>query len=119
MALLFADEDFPFPAVAVLRGLGHDVLTTPEAGLAGVGTGDAVILAEATRLRRTVLTLNRRHYIALHASNPEHAGIVVCKRDPDTDALAARIDAALATVTALDGQLLRVNRPNPRLPKVP
>jgi hypothetical protein len=112
MAQLFADEDFPLPAVSVLRGWGHDVLTTPEAGLAGIGTDDAVILATATRLGRAVLTLNRRDYISLHAADANHAGIVVCTRDPDTDALAARIDTALATVQSLAGQLLRVNRPH-------
>lgn len=117
MALLFADEDFPFPAVTVLRALGHDVLTTLEAGLAGVGTDDEDILAEATRLGRTVLTMNRRDFIALHAADPNHAGIVVCKRDPDTDALAARIHAALAACPAPAGQLLRVVKPNP--PQVP
>ena len=58
MALLFADEDFPFPAVEVLRSHGHDVLTTLEAGLAGLGTNDSEILAVATRLGRTVLTNN-------------------------------------------------------------
>jgi hypothetical protein len=119
MALLFADEDFPFPAVAVLRGLGHDVLTTPEAGLAGAGTPDVAILAESTRLGRAVLTMNRRDYIALHALDPNHAGVVICTRDPNTGALAARIDAALAAVTTLAGQLIRVQRPNPPPPKVP
>ena len=74
MAQLFADEDFPWPAVAVLRGLGHDVLTTREAGLASVKTPDAVILAEATRLGRAVLTMNRRHYIALHTVGHIGAG---------------------------------------------
>jgi L-serine deaminase len=44
MADLFADEDFPFPAVRELRAHGHDVVTTVEAGLAGVGTEDADIL---------------------------------------------------------------------------
>jgi hypothetical protein len=58
MALLFADEDFPIPAVLALRALSHDVLTTQEAGLAGIG-------------------------------------IVVCTRDPDSDALAARIHVAI------------------------
>ena len=74
MALLFADENFALPAVTVLRAMGHDVLTTFEAGLAGAGTDDAVILAEATRLGRAILTLDRRDYIALHNADPNHAG---------------------------------------------
>jgi len=30
MARLYADENFPFPAVEELRRLGHDVLTSYE-----------------------------------------------------------------------------------------
>lgn len=40
MAALYADENFPFPAVLVLRALGHDVLTPQEEGRAGVGIPD-------------------------------------------------------------------------------
>jgi len=112
MALLFADEDFPFPAVLVLRSLGHDVMTTDEAGLADVGTPDPDILAEATRLGRGVLTMNRRDFIDLHAVDPIHAGIVVCTRDADVVALAGRIHLAILTQTTLGGQLIRINRPN-------
>ncbi len=36
MALLYADEHFPSPAVAELRRLGHDVLTIHEDGRAGL-----------------------------------------------------------------------------------
>ncbi len=112
MALLFADEDFPLPTVERLRKLGHDVLTTHEAGLANIGTDDPEILAEATRLERAVMTMNRRDFIALHRRDPNHAGIVVCTRDSDTDALADRIHAAVSAVRELSGQLLRVNRPS-------
>ena len=31
MARLYADENFPFPAVEALRRLGHDVLTMTKA----------------------------------------------------------------------------------------
>jgi hypothetical protein len=119
MALLFADECFPFPAVTVLRGLGHDVLTTAEAGLAGIGTDDPDILAEATRLGRAVLTMNRRDYINLHNLNSAHGGIVICSRDPDTTALAGRIHDALSAASVLAGQLYRVNLPDRPPPKVP
>ena len=110
MALLFAEEDFPFPTVERLRELGHDVLTTHESGLANIGTDDPEILAEATRLERAVLTMNRRDFIALHSLDANHGGIVVCTRDPDTDALADRIHQAVSAVRQLSGQLLRVNR---------
>lgn len=35
MARLYANENFPLPAVEVLKNLGHDVLTMLEAGQAG------------------------------------------------------------------------------------
>jgi len=58
MALLFADENFPLPAVRRLRALGHDVVTASEAGLANRSIPDDIILAFATRLGRAVLTLD-------------------------------------------------------------
>ena len=44
MALLFADENFPLPAVRRLRTLGHDVLTTADAGMAGRRIPDDIVL---------------------------------------------------------------------------
>lgn len=117
MAALFADEDFPGPAVPLLRALGHDVLTTQESGLAGVGTPDSVILATASALGRAVVTMNRRNYIALHASVMGHAGIVVCRRGMVAPALADRVHAEVSALPSLAGRLVRVNRPN--LPPVP
>lgn len=40
MTRLMADEDFPFPCVVELRGLGHDVITSLEAGLKDQSTPD-------------------------------------------------------------------------------
>lgn len=117
MAALYADENFPFPAVLVLRALGHDVLTPQEEGRAGVGIPDPEVLAHATTLGRAVLTHNRMDFFRLHVAQPAHAGIVACKEDLDYAALAARIDAAVTTAAALAGQLLRIVKPNP--PKVP
>src|SRR6266571_301686 len=62
MALLFADEDFPFPVVERLRQLGHDVLTTLETGRANQRIGDVDQLAFATSLGRAILTRNRRRF---------------------------------------------------------
>ncbi len=113
MAQLFADEDFPCPVVEALRGLGHDVLTTVEAGLAGVGTDDSAILAEATRLGRVVLTMNRRDYIAMHLAGVAHAGIIACKKDDDVAAFARRIHDAIAAMPDVAGQLIRIVKPHP------
>jgi hypothetical protein len=62
--LLYADEDFPFPAVEELRRLGHDVLTAQEDGRTSIP--DRELLARAHALGRAVLTYNRRHYERLH-----------------------------------------------------
>ena len=52
--LLYADEDFAFPAVEELRVRGHDVLTAQEDGQTAMP--DAVILVRACALGRVVLT---------------------------------------------------------------
>ena len=62
--LLYADEDFPLPAVQELRRLGHDVLTAQQDGRTATRTPD--VLARAHALGRAVLTYNRRHYERLH-----------------------------------------------------
>jgi hypothetical protein len=113
MARLFADEDFPRPAVERLRSVGHDVLTVVDVGMASQRVPDDVVLARATTDLRAVLTINRRHFMQLHRTVPHHAGIVVCTADPDFAALAMRIDAALAEAGQLDGRLIRVIRPGP------
>jgi len=110
VARLYANENFPLPAVEELRRLGHDVVTTVETGQAGLATSDAEVLAQATAQGRAVLTFNRRHFIRLHAETPRHAGIIVCIFDVDFAALATRINAAIRAMPALEGQLLRIKR---------
>jgi hypothetical protein len=110
MALLYADENFDYPVVELLRRLGHDVLTAQEDGRRA--TPDPDILDRAHSLGRSVLTYNRRHFERLHKQGADHSGIVSIKHDSDHPALAARIDAALA------GQLpgrwrIRINKPPP------
>jgi predicted nuclease of predicted toxin-antitoxin system len=111
MARLYANENFPFLVVAELRRLGHDVVTVRETGQANRAAPDNEILESAVSGRRAVLTLNRKHFIALHASRPDHAGIVVCTVDADFIGQARRIHEALAVHANLSGLLVRVNRP--------
>ena len=112
MARLYANENFPFLVVAELRRLGHDVLTVQETGKANQSTSDREILGFAISETRAVLTLNRKHFIALHNWRPEHAGVVVCTFDADFVGQAHRIHQALAAHHDLSGILVRVNRPS-------
>src|SRR5437899_2751772 len=107
--LLYADEDFPHPAVDVLRQLGHDVLSAQDDGRSA--TPDPDILARAHDLGRVVLTYNRRHYERLHRSGANHTGIVTAKQDRDHTALAERIHSELAGLTP-GRWCIRVNRPS-------
>ena len=81
MARLFADENFPFPVVEQLRRMGHDVVTVADAGKAGQSLADKAIVELATADQRAVVTLNRRHFVRLHAAEPSHAGIIVRSLD--------------------------------------
>ncbi len=111
MARLYSNENFLLPVVERLRALGHDVLTIQEAGKADQALPDREVLAFATHEGRSVLTLNRLHFIRLHREESGHAGIIVCTFDRDFNRQAERIHQAIGSVPSLAGQLLRVNRP--------
>ena len=111
MARLYTNENFPLPVAEELRHLGHDVLTVQEAGNAGQAIPDESVLALASSEGRAVVTINRKHFIRLHLSNPRHAGVIVCTYDPDFVRQAHRIHSAIEEQDGLEGQLLRVNRP--------
>ena len=107
---LLADENFPFPVVEALRSFGYDVLTLTDVGKAGQALTDVAVLKLASDDSRAVLTLNRKHFVRLHHSSSNHAGIVVCSFDLDFDGQASRIRAAFGSQSSLGGQLLRINR---------
>jgi predicted nuclease of predicted toxin-antitoxin system len=111
MARLYSNENFPLPVVERLRALGHDVLTTQEAGKADQAVPDDEVLRFASGENRAVLTINRRHFIRLHGESAQHAGIIACTLDPDFAGQAARIHEAIGGQGGLNGQLIRVNRP--------
>ena len=112
MARLYSNENFPFPVVEELRRLGHDVLTVLETGHAGQAWPDEQVLAFATGEQRTLLTMNRKHFFRLHQLEPAHSGIIACTFDANFVSLAARIHATVSSPSPLNGQLLRINRPN-------
>src|SRR5262249_55431660 len=105
-------ENFPLPVAEVLRRLGHDVLTVHETGKANQAVSDDEVLAFACDENRSVLTLNRRDFIKLHNTNPNHSGIIVCTYDPDFTSQAHRIHQTIESYVSLIGQLIRVNRPS-------
>jgi hypothetical protein len=95
-----------------LRELGHDVVTALEAGNANQRIADEAVLAYAISGKRAVLTINRKHFVALHYRVATHCGIVVCSLDADFAGQASRIHEAVSPHTDLAGMLIRVNRPN-------
>jgi hypothetical protein len=69
MARLYTNENFPLKATLLLRALGHDVLTSQEAGNANQAIPDAEVLRFAAEIGRAVLTINKRDFIRLHPCN--------------------------------------------------
>ncbi|ALF54177.1 hypothetical protein ACX27_17175 [Nostoc piscinale CENA21] len=111
MARFYADEQFPFPVVELLRNLGHDVLTVQEAGKAEQGISDEEVLAFAVSQERAILTINRDDFIRLHRRNDNHFGIIVCTNNRNWEQFAARINEAVVKEESLTGKLIRVVRP--------
>lgn len=66
MARFYANENFPLQTVRELRMLGHDVLTSLEAGNANRSEPDEAGLVFAARENRILLTQNRLHFLRLH-----------------------------------------------------
>ena len=111
MARFYSNENIPLPAVSELRRLGHDVLTSMDAGNANASVPDSEVLTFAAREGRILLSHNRRDFLRLHlARTKDHAGIVVCTFDPQFPELAQRIHATVAAAGDMKNQLIRVNR---------
>ena len=112
MARFYSNENFPLLTAVNLRELGHEVMTAFEAGNPIRRVADEAVLAYAMSGNRAVLTINRKHFIALHHRTPTHCGIVVCSLDSDFAGQANRIHAAVSIHADLTGMLIRVNRPD-------
>ena len=96
MAGFYTNENIALQVVMELRRLGHDVLTSREAGKANTAVPDAEVLAFAATNGRILLSHNRRHFLQLHQRRTlPHAGIVVCTFDPDFAGLALRVQDAV------------------------
>ena len=78
MARFYTNENSPFQVVTELGRLGHDVITSLDAGKANSAVPDAEVLAFAMAEGRIFLTHNRRHFLRPHRHRTaDHAGIVV------------------------------------------
>ena len=109
MEKLYVNENFPLPAVKILRDFGHDILTSADAGNANQRIPDEDVLLFAISQDRILLTLNRRDFIQLHRLNSIHSGIVICTEDNDFIGFANRIHSVLEeNVGQFENQLIRV-----------
>lgn len=113
MARLYANENFPLEVVERLRALGHDVLTTHDAGRSNQSIEDDAVLRFAIETVRCVLTINRQDFKRLHRMMPAHPGIIVCTENRDYSAFAGRIDAAMREAGTLTERLIKVVRGEP------
>jgi Domain of unknown function (DUF5615) len=99
VARFYSNENFPLQVVQELRRLGHDVLTSLDAGNANAAVPDEDVLAFAITENRILLSHNRRHFIRLHQHRAtNHAGLVVCTYDPDFARQAHQIHVALVAL---------------------
>ncbi len=112
MASFYADEQFPFQVVELLRNFEHDVLTVQEAGNANQRIPDDQVLEFAIGQERSILTINRIDFIRLHRLDNQHFGIIVCTNNRNWEQFAARIDEAVRAEESLRGKLIRVVRPS-------
>jgi hypothetical protein len=108
VARFYADADIATHLTALLRRMGHDVLTAGDAGRRYAR--DAEQILAAAQAGRVLVTHNRKDFTLLHQawllwpsawglrSAPEHAGIAIIPQSPHiSDARAAEILTELAT----------------------
>ncbi|MGA9380142.1 MAG: DUF5615 family PIN-like protein [Phormidium sp.] len=109
---LYSNENFPIDIVNKLRYLGHDVLTSYQAGQANQGISDDDVLKFAHQQERVVITLNREDFIKLHRDGKKHSGIIICKDDRNYDAQASKVHELILDTTELKSRLFRVFKSN-------
>jgi hypothetical protein len=112
MARLYSNENFAIDFVLILRSLGHDVLTSYEAGQANQGIPDDEVLTFATANDRIIITFNRDDFVKLHRSSINHAGVIVCKDDRDYAGQAQVLQEWLLATVNLGDRCLRVKKQN-------
>lgn len=112
MFRFYSNENLSFILVKELRDLGHDVLTSYEAGNANQRIPDERVLAEATMNNRCVVTFNRDDFLQLHRSGIEHSGIIIFKDDRNRLSQVLTLQKYLITQQTLQNRLIRVLKQN-------
>jgi predicted nuclease of predicted toxin-antitoxin system len=109
----YSNENFPIVMVNLLRAVGHDVLTSYEAGQANQRIPDDRVLDYAAATNRILITENRQDFIDLHRSKSNHPGIIIFKADRD---YVGKIEAMTYFLTEdsrpLENRLIRVMKQN-------
>jgi predicted nuclease of predicted toxin-antitoxin system len=109
MSRLYTNENFPQGVVLHLRLLGHEVLTTHDAGKSNKSIPDNDVLRYAVENDRIMVTYNRCDFIKLHKADKNHCGVIVCTVDSNHQDLAVRIHNALKEHNPAYGKLIRIN----------
>lgn len=104
----YANENLSAILVSELRRLGHDVLTSYEAGNANQRIPDDVVLATATLDNRCVITFTRKDFVELHRTGVNHEGIIICKDDRDRHLQAIVVHDLLCKQKTIQNCLFRV-----------
>ena len=112
MARLYANENLRSGLVIELRNLGHDVLTSNEAGQANQEIPDEEVLAFAVKEKRAIITYNRKDFRRLHKQGNNHSGIILCKEDRDDFQYAKIVNDLLIGFTSLENKMISVRKPN-------
>lgn len=109
MASFYSNENFPLPAVELLRAMGHDVLTSRETGKINQSIPDEDVLAYAASLSRCLLTQDKDFFV-LHEKVVNHAGIIHTTVDLNYQRLASNICEMIKKSPSLKGQLFKVRK---------
>jgi predicted nuclease of predicted toxin-antitoxin system len=113
MLQFYSNENLAMDLVKALRDLGYNALTSYEANQANQGIPDDQVLAYAIEQNRTVITLNRDDFLALHRSGVNHRGIIICKDDREYMRQAEVLHNYLEEqVESLENRLIRVQKQN-------
>ena len=115
---LFADENFPRPAVAALREAGLDLLWIAETH---PGAPDDEVLAQCFSTHRTLLTFDKDFgELAYHRGLPSDCGIILFRLTNQTpNEVAALALAAIGSQPSWAGYFSVVTRQKIRMRPLP